>query len=49
LCALFNRQPGAGKTMAALMLARALSCLPVRIDLPRIASNSIGETEKRLG
>jgi len=46
LCALFNRPPGTGKTMAAQMLARSAAYLSV-IDLSRIASNCIGETEKR--
>lgn len=41
--------PGTGKTMAAQVLARALGLDIYRIDLSRIGSKYIGETEKNLG
>ncbi len=41
--------PGTGKTMAAQVLARELGLEIYRIDLSRISSKYIGETEKNLG
>ena len=41
--------PGTGKTMAAQVLAKELGLDIYRIDLSRISSKYIGETEKNLG
>ena len=41
--------PGTGKTMAAQVLANELGLDVYRIDLSRISSKYIGETEKNLG
>ncbi len=46
--ALFAGPPGAGKTPAAQGLARELGRDLLRIDLGRIVSKYIGETEKNL-
>ena len=45
---LFSGPPGSGKTMAAEVLARALSLQLFQIDLSTVASKYIGETEKQL-
>ena len=46
--ALFSGGSRTGKTMAAEVIANALGLDPFRIDLARIASKYIGETEKNL-
>jgi SpoVK/Ycf46/Vps4 family AAA+-type ATPase len=46
--ALFHGLSGSGKTMAALALARELGRHVIRIDLSRVISKYIGETEKNL-
>jgi SpoVK/Ycf46/Vps4 family AAA+-type ATPase len=48
LTALFSGPPGTGKTMAAQVLARELGLDIYRIDLSRVMSKYIGETEKNL-
>jgi hypothetical protein len=48
LTALFAGPPGTGKTMAAQVLARELGMDLFRVDLSRIMSKYIGETEKHL-
>jgi hypothetical protein len=45
---LFAGPPGTGKTMAAEIVARELDLELYRIDLSRIVSKYIGETEQRL-
>jgi len=46
--ALFTGPSGTGKTMAAELLARELNLDVYRIDLSRVVSKYIGETEKNL-
>ncbi len=46
--ALFHGAAGTGKTLAAHVLAAALSRDIVRVDLSRVVSRYIGETEKNL-
>ena len=46
--ALFTGEPGTGKTLAAEVIARHLGFSLVRIDLARIVSKWVGETEKNL-
>lgn len=46
---LFSGPPGTGKTMAAQVLARELGVDLYRVDLSRVMSKWIGETEKNLG
>lgn len=46
---LFSGSPGTGKTMAAEVLAHALSLELFQIDLSTVVSKYIGETEKQLG
>ncbi|HEY0990231.1 MAG TPA: ATP-binding protein, partial [Kofleriaceae bacterium] len=46
--ALFQGGPGTGKTMAAEVVARALGYELWRVDLSRVVSKWIGETEKNL-
>jgi SpoVK/Ycf46/Vps4 family AAA+-type ATPase len=48
IMALFTGPSGTGKTMAAEVLARELRLGLYRIDLTRVVSNYIGETEKTL-
>lgn len=48
IAALFVGPPGTGKTLAAHVLAGALQLPIVRIDLSRVGSKYIGETEKNL-
>jgi SpoVK/Ycf46/Vps4 family AAA+-type ATPase len=48
LTALFSGEPGTGKTMAAQVLARELGLDLFRVDLSRVMSKYIGETEKNL-
>jgi hypothetical protein len=49
ITALFSGGPGTGKTMVAGVLARDLGLDLYRIDVSRITSKWIGETEKNLG
>jgi vesicle-fusing ATPase len=46
--ALFAGPPGTGKTMCASAMADALGCEVFRVDLSRVISKWIGETEKNL-
>ena len=46
--ALFQGGPGTGKTMAAEVIARALGYELWRVDLSKVVSKWIGETEKNL-
>jgi len=46
--ALFHGPPGTGKTLAAILLGKTTGHDVYRIDLSRIASRYIGETEKNL-
>ncbi|HEX3864912.1 MAG TPA: ATP-binding protein [Stellaceae bacterium] len=48
LTALFAGEPGTGKTMAAQVLAHDLGLELFRVDLSRVMSKYIGETEKNL-
>jgi SpoVK/Ycf46/Vps4 family AAA+-type ATPase len=48
LSVLFSGDPGTGKTMVAGLVARELGAELYRIDLSRIVSKYIGETEKQL-
>jgi hypothetical protein len=48
MTALFTGEPGTGKTMAAQVLARELGLELFRVDLSRVMSKYIGETEKNL-
>lgn len=48
LTALFYGPPGTGKTMVAGLIARELGLELYRIDLARVVSKWIGETEKNL-
>ncbi len=47
--ALFSGPPGTGKTMTAGLIARDLGVEVFRVDLSKIVSKWIGETEKNLG
>ncbi len=49
LCALMSGPPGTGKTMAAGLIAKELGLDLYQVDLSRIISKYIGETEKHLG
>jgi SpoVK/Ycf46/Vps4 family AAA+-type ATPase len=49
LTALFYGPPGTGKTLVAGLIARELGLELYRIDLSRVMSKWIGETEKNLG
>ena len=48
LSALFSGEPGTGKTMVAGLIADALELDLYQIDLSRIVSKYVGETEKNL-
>jgi len=48
LSALFSGPPGTGKSMAAEVIARELGLDLYKIDLSRVVSKYIGETEKNL-
>jgi AAA+ superfamily predicted ATPase len=45
---LFTGPPGTGKTMSAMVMAREMDAELYRIDLSRMVSKYIGETEKNL-
>jgi hypothetical protein len=47
--ALFSGPPGTGKTMVASLIAKELGLELFRVDLARIVSKYVGETEKNLG
>jgi len=49
LSALFYGPPGTGKTMVAGLIARELGLELYRVDLAKIMSKWVGETEKNLG
>jgi len=49
LTALFYGAPGTGKSMVAGLIARELGLELYRVDLSRVMSKWIGETEKNLG
>ena len=49
ITALFSGPPGTGKTMVAGVIARDLGLELYRVDVSRITSKWIGETEKNLG
>jgi AAA+ superfamily predicted ATPase len=49
VAALFSGPPGTGKTLAASVIATELGIALYRIDLSRIVSKWVGETEKNLG
>jgi hypothetical protein len=49
ITALFSGSPGTGKTMVAGVIARDLGLEMYRVDVSRITSKWIGETEKNLG
>lgn len=48
VCALFYGSPGTGKTMAAQVIANDLGLDLYRVDLSRMVSKYIGETEKNI-
>ncbi|NIG53817.1 ATP-binding protein [Chitinophaga sp. Cy-1792] len=47
-CALFHGPPGTGKTMAAMLLGKYTGLDVYKIDLSKVVSKYIGETEKNL-
>jgi SpoVK/Ycf46/Vps4 family AAA+-type ATPase len=47
--ALFAGPPGTGKTMVATLIAKELGLELFRVDLSRVVSKWVGETEKNLG
>jgi AAA+ superfamily predicted ATPase len=47
--ALFSGPPGTGKTMVAALIARELGLELYQVDLGKVVSKWIGETEKNLG
>ncbi|TGX54122.1 AAA family ATPase [Sphingomonas gei] len=47
--ALFHGPPGTGKTMTAAVLGKTLGLPVYRVDLSRVVSKWVGETEKNLG
>ena len=49
LSALFSGPPGTGKTMIAGLIAKELGLELFRVDLSRVVSKWVGETEKNLG
>jgi len=48
LAALFGGLPGTGKTMAASVIAREMGQVLFRVDLSKMVSRWVGETEKNL-
>jgi hypothetical protein len=46
--ALFTGEPGTGKTLAAEVIAGTLGLLLLKVDLARVVSKWVGETEKNL-
>ncbi|MEZ4358827.1 MAG: ATP-binding protein [Kofleriaceae bacterium] len=48
VAALFSGPPGTGKTMVAGLIARELSLELYQVDLSRVVSKWVGETEKQL-
>lgn len=48
ICALFYGPPGTGKTMAAQVIAGELGLMLYRVDISRLISKYIGETEKHI-
>ncbi len=48
ISALFSGPSGTGKTMAAAVIADELGLVLYRVNLPRVVSKDIGETEKNL-
>ena len=48
VAALFSGPPGTGKTMAAGLIARELRCEIYQVDVSKVVSKWIGETEKNL-
>jgi hypothetical protein len=46
---LFSGDPGVGKSMSAIVIARKLGLAIYEIDLSRVVSKWLGETEKNLG
>src|ERR1044072_8065500 len=48
VAALFSGPPGTGKTMVAGLVARALDLELYQIDLSKVVSKWVGETEKQL-
>lgn len=48
LCALFSGAPGTGKSMSAQVIARELGMNLFRVNLARVVSKYIGETEENL-
>jgi SpoVK/Ycf46/Vps4 family AAA+-type ATPase len=48
VAALFTGPPGTGKTMAAGLVARALQVTLYQVDISKIVSKWVGETEKNL-
>ncbi|HKP38686.1 MAG TPA: ATP-binding protein [Pyrinomonadaceae bacterium] len=48
VAALFSGASGTGKTMAAMGIARSLNIQILRLDLSRVVSKYIGETEKNI-
>jgi SpoVK/Ycf46/Vps4 family AAA+-type ATPase len=49
VAALFSGPPGTGKTLVAGLIARELDRDLFRVDLSRVVSKWVGETEKQLG
>lgn len=49
LVMMFEGPPGTGKTMAATIVARELGMPAYRVDISKVMSKYIGETEKSLG
>ncbi|THF76955.1 ATP-binding protein [Cohnella fermenti] len=45
---LFTGPPGTGKTMSAMVMAREMNAELYRVDLSRVVSKYVGETEKNL-
>ncbi|HEY5933168.1 MAG TPA: ATP-binding protein [Kofleriaceae bacterium] len=49
LSALFSGPPGTGKTMVASLIGKELGLEIFRVDLSKVVSKYVGETEKNLG